>query len=81
MHACTDYAPDQSVRLIGGSHNQEGIVEISFNGRWGMVCNGGFQLIDAQATCQGLGFGTDEARVMSVSASRYVYTTIYSHAV
>ena len=37
-----------------------------------MVCNGGFQLIDAQATCQGLGFGTDDARVMSVSATRYI---------
>ena len=65
------YASDQSVRLIGGGHHQEGIVEIAFNGRWGMICNGGFQSVDAAAVCQGLGFGTDEASVMSVSSVRY----------
>lgn len=62
---------DQSVRLIGGSHRQEGIVEIAYNGRWGMLCNGGFQQGDAASICQGLGFGRDEASVMSVSSSRY----------
>ena len=67
----TGYVSDQSVRLIGGSHHQEGIVEIAFNGRWGMLCSGRFQLPDAQSICQGLGFGTDDASVMSISSTRY----------
>ena len=67
----TGYTAEQSVRLIGGSHHQEGIVEIAFNGRWGMLCNGRFQSTDAASICQGLGFGRDEASVMSVSSTRY----------
>ena len=67
----TGYASDLSVRLIGGSHRQEGIVEIAYNGRWGMLCNRRFQSTDAASICQGLGFGTDEASVMSISSSRY----------
>ena len=75
----TGYASDQSVRLIGGSHHQEGIVEIAYNGRWGMLCNGRFQSTDAKSICQGLGFGTDEARVMSVSSTRYgTYRALHS---
>ena len=59
---------DQSVRLIGGSHFQEGIVEIAYNGRWGMVCDDGFSTTDARSICQGLGFGTDEASMVSPSS-------------
>ena len=46
-------------------------MEIAFNSRWGMLCNGGFQSVDAAAVCQGLGFGADDASVMSVSSTRY----------
>lgn len=61
---------DQSVRLIGGSHFREGIVEIAYNGRWGMICNNGFSNTDARSICQGLDFGTDDARMLSLSSSR-----------
>ena len=56
---------DRSVRLIGGKDSREGIVEIAYNGRWGMLCNNGFSTPVAQSICQGLGFGTDKAEVMS----------------
>ena len=66
----TGNATDRSVRLIGGSHSQEGIVEIAYNGRWGMLCDNGFSTLDADSVCQGLGFGTDDARMMSLSSTR-----------
>ena len=65
-----DNARDQSVRLIGGNHSREGIVEITYGGRWGMVCNNDFGLIDAQIICKGLGFGNDGVTVIS---TRYVH--------
>ena len=60
-----DNARDQSVRLIGGSHSREGIVEIAYNGRWGMVCNTDFGLVDARIICKGLGYGDDDVSVMT----------------
>ena len=56
---------DGSVRLIGGDHSREGVVEIAYDGRWGMVCNGDFSATDARSICQGLGYGRDDARTMS----------------
>ena len=60
-----------SVRLIGGSHSQEGIVEIAYNGRWGMVCNAQFTVQGGEAICRGLGFGGDDAEIRSVLSNRY----------
>ena len=62
-----------SVRLLGGDDSREGIVEIAYNGRWGMLCDDGFTDTDAQSVCQGLGFGRDDAVMMSSSSLRYCY--------
>lgn len=61
---------DRSVRLLGGDHSREGIVEIAYNGRWGMICDNGFSTTEAQSVCEGLGFGRNDARMMSLSSSR-----------
>ena len=66
-----DNAMEQSVRLIGGSDSQEGIVKIAYNGRWGMLCSNDFSRTDAQSICRGLGFNTDSVSVMT---SRYRYS-------
>lgn len=66
-------ARDQSVRLIGGSNSREGIVEIAYNGRWGMVCNTDFGQVDARTICKGLGYGDDDVSVISVRyAGQYI---------
>lgn len=70
MQKCVANATEGSVRLIGGSHSREGIVEIAYDGRWGVVCDSDFSATDATSICQGLGFGTDDARMMSLSSSR-----------
>ena len=63
---------ERSVRLFGGENSREGIVEIAYNGRWGMVCDDRFSSTDAESVCEGLGFNRDDASLMSLSPVRCV---------
>lgn len=56
--------------MIGGSDSGEGIVEIAYDGRWGMVCDEGFWRSDARAVCESLGYEREEAKVMTIHSFR-----------
>ena len=45
---------DGEIRLVGGSTNREGRVEVCVDGRWGTVCNNNPQL--ARTVCSQLGY-------------------------
>ena len=47
-------------------------MEIAYNGRWGMLCDDSFTTTDAESVCEGLGFNRDDARMMSLTSSRYM---------
>ena len=47
---------DGDLRLIGGSNNTEGRVEVCYNEAWGTICDNGFDNIDASVICGQLGF-------------------------
>ena len=53
LAVCTD----GEVRLVGGSGDYEGRVEICINGEFGTVCDDGFDDTDANVICGQLGYG------------------------
>lgn len=49
---CTHVA----VRIVGGSINREGRVEVCLNGIWGTVCGDYWSQEDANIVCRQLGY-------------------------
>ena len=60
----TDYAPDRSIRLIGGSDSREGVVEIAYDGRWGVLCSEDFSIFDSRTICEELGYQREDASIV-----------------
>ncbi|KAI8517430.1 hypothetical protein Bbelb_060110 [Branchiostoma belcheri] len=55
-------ALEDEIRLVGGSNDREGRVEVraADTKDWGTVCDGGFDMDDAAAACRMLGHGDAE---------------------
>ena len=45
------------IRLVGGSTEAEGTVEICFDSLWGLIDESGWGLNDAHVVCEQLGYG------------------------
>ena len=60
IQTLTTVAPP-NIRLVGGSNEYEGRLEIFWNGVWGTVCDDGFGNVDAAVACRQLGYSADNA--------------------
>lgn len=62
---CQGLCTNGDIRLVDGSSStadatpSNGRVEVCFNGRWGTVCDNGWNTADGQVTCGQLGFKND----------------------
>ncbi|XP_061177723.1 uncharacterized protein LOC133186505 [Saccostrea echinata] len=58
---------ESPVRLVGGSTPYEGRLEIFHEGRWGTVCNNGFDKTAAKIICNSIGYPSDNPTLMQAT--------------
>ena len=69
------------LRLLGGDSDNEGTVLIYHNGRWGSICDRGWDIRDGNVACHQLGFqrALQTLRYSPFGPGRSEYTYLFSN--
>ena len=59
MFTCKEGCLHGDIKLVDGSSQNEGRVEICINNQWGTVTDDGWSSNDAKVVCRQLGYSTD----------------------
>ena len=60
---CQECSSDGDVRLVGGSGDYEGNVQLCYNGVWGYICHYDWDNNEAQVVCKQLGYSAASKRI------------------
>ena len=52
------------IRLIGGTDDREGRVEVCNQNQWGSVCDVSWDMSDANVVCRQAGFGSGNVNIL-----------------
>lgn len=55
------------IRLVNGSSDQSGRLEVCTDQTWGCVCSTGFDVTDAYVVCRELGLGISGINVLAIN--------------
>ena len=76
-HIESSNCKEGAVRLVNGSTQQSGRLEVCTNNIWGSVCGDGFDVTDAHVVCRELGLGISGTQIVDIVKILIVEPTVY----